>query len=230
MKLFLASQDLGNFATILQEMVNKKKRALVISNAKDYYNDEAKIAGSVQKTLANLSKIEIEAERLDLRPFFGKQSELAQYIEEKQVGLIFSVGGNVICLATALHESGMDEIIRQSVSEDRFVYSGYSAGSMVASYDLSLYQISAEPNKEQLPCFNFDITKKIYGINPYKQGLDLISGYVVPHMDIHSPIDTAREALGKITQAGAEAICLNNTDVFIIDGENKKIMKGLEKI
>lgn len=81
MKLFLASQDLGNFATILQAMVGKKKRALVISNARDYYNDEARIAGGVEKTLVNLGKIGIEAERLDLRPFFGKQSELARYIE-----------------------------------------------------------------------------------------------------------------------------------------------------
>ncbi len=76
----------------------------------------------MEKTLVNLGKIGIEAKRLDLRPFFCKQAELARYIEEKQTGLIFSVGGNVICLATALHESGMDEIIRQGVAEDRFVY------------------------------------------------------------------------------------------------------------
>lgn len=61
MKLFLASQDLGNFATILQAMVGKKKRALVISNARDYYNDEARIAGGVEK----LSLISV---KLELKP------------------------------------------------------------------------------------------------------------------------------------------------------------------
>ena len=226
MRLFLASQDLGNFATILQEMVGEKKRALVISNARDYYNDEVRIAKSVQKTLVNLGKIGLEAERLDLRPYFGKQLDLAKHIEEKQVGLIFSIGGNVICLATALHESGMDEIIRQGVAEDRFVYGGYSAGSMVVSYDLSLYQISVKPDEEQLPCFNFNETKKIYGIDPYERGLGLILEYVVPHMDMNGPIDTAHEALDKVKHADVEAICLNNADVFVVDGENKEILKG----
>lgn len=226
MKLFLASQDLGNFATILQAMVGKKKRALVISNARDYYNDEARIAGGVEKTLVNLGKIGIEAERLDLRPFFGKQSELARYIEEKQAGLIFSVGGNVICLATALHESGMDEIIRQGVAEDRFVYGGYSAGSMVASHNLSLYLIDAKSGEELPLCFNPDVTKEIYGVESYRQGLGLIPEYVVPHMDRSDCIDVMRKGLNKTAQAGAEAICLDDADVFVVNDENKEILKG----
>lgn len=230
MKLFLASQDLGNFATTLQEMVGEKRHAFVIGNARDYYDDEARIAKSVEKTVVNLSKIGIKAERLDLRPYFGKQSELAQYIEENQPGLIFSIGGNVICLATALHESSMDEIIRQGVAEDRFVYGGYSAGSMIASRDLSLYQIDTKPGEEQ-PLHRIpDVTKEIYGITPYKQGLGLIPEYVVPHMDRSDHIDAMRERLNKIIQAGSEAICLNDTDAFMVDGEDRRILKEIKGV
>lgn len=67
MRLFLASQDLGNYADILQEMVGNKRHAFVISNARDYYNDETRINSCIEKTLVNLNKIGIEAERLDLR-------------------------------------------------------------------------------------------------------------------------------------------------------------------
>lgn len=226
MKLFLASQDLGNFATTLQEMVGEKKRALVISNARDYYNDEARISKSVQKTLINLGTLGIAAERLDLRSYFGKPAEVLDLITGKNVGLIFSIGGNVICLATALHESGMDEIIRRGAAEDKFVYGGYSAGSMVASHDLSLYQIDAKPGEEQ-PLHRIpDVTKEIYGVNPYKHGLGLIPEYVVPHMDRSDHIDAMQGRLDKIAQAGAEAICLNDADVFIVNGENREVMKG----
>lgn len=226
MKLFLASQDLGNFATTLQEMVGNKKRALVISDARDYYNDETRTAESVQKTLVNLGNLGITAERLDLRPYFGKPAELANLIVAKDPGLIFSIGGNIFCLATALHESGMDEIIRHSVAENKFVYGGYSAGSMVASHDLSLYQVDAKPGEEQPLHRISDITKEIYGVEPYKQGLSLIPEYVVPHMNRNDHIDAMRERLDKITQANATAICLNDAEVFIVDDKNKEILKG----
>lgn len=226
MRLFLASQDLGNFATTLQEMVGEKKRALVISNARDYYDDEARIVANVQETLMNLANLGIAAERLDLRLYFGKQAELANLVAKANVGLIFSVGGNVICLATALRESGMDKIIKQGVAEDEFIYGGYSAGSMVASNDLSLYQISVKPGEEQLRYCIPDVTREIYGVNPYKQGLGLIPGYVVPHMNRSDHVDMMRERLDKIEQAGATAICLNDADVFVVDGDNKEILKG----
>ena len=87
-------------------------RLCVISNARDYYNDEKRIADSVEKTLINLDRIGIRAERLDLRPYFNKQSKLEKLIAEKDTGLFFSIGGNVICLSTALHASGLDEIIK----------------------------------------------------------------------------------------------------------------------
>ncbi len=230
MKLFLASQDLGNFATTLQEMISEKRRALVISNARDYYDDETRIAKSVEKTLVHLNKIGIEAKRLDLRPYFGKQTKLTQRIEEEQVGLIFSIGGNVFCLATALHESGMDEIIRQGVAGNRFVYAGYSAGSMVASHDLSKYLVDPKPGEELPPvldpAFTKKIVKRIYNTKTYKQGLGLISKYILPHMDRSDHIGAMRERLDKIAQAGAEAVCLNDADVFVINNENKEVLKG----
>ena len=226
MRLFLASQDLGNYGEILRQMVGAKRPAFVVSNARDYYNDEARIAGSVEEAIANLDEIGIEAERLDLRAYFGKQSELADLIEQKQIGLIFSIGGNVICLATAIHASGLGEIIRQGIAEDKFVYGGYSAGSMVAGSDLSLYQFDTKPGEEMPPHRIADVTYDIYNLAPYKQGLGLIPQYIVPHMNHTDHIDVIRERIAKIEQAGAEAICLNDPDVFVVNGDDMQVMRG----
>jgi len=226
MRLFLASQDLGNHAHVLQEMVGEKRHAFVISNARDYYNDEERVASSVEKIIANLDKIGIKAERLDLRSYFGKQAELEKLIKEKDTGLIFSIGGNVICLSTALHASGLDEIIRKSMPEDRFVYGGYSAGSMVTANDLSLYQYKVQTNTERLSYNIPDVTREIYQLAPYKQGLGLIQQYIIPHMDRPDHIDTMRKRITQIEEAGEKTIRLNDTDVFVVNGNSTHVMGG----
>ena len=226
MKLFLASQDLGNYAEVLKRMVGEKKHAFVISNARDYYGDEVRIADSVKKTIVNLNNISIEAERLDIKSYFGKQQQLADLIKQKQSGLIFSIGGSVACLATALHASGLDEIIRQGTASGDFVYGGYSAGAMVAGNDLSLYELDAKPSRAVPRNCVTNITREIYNLAPHQQGLGLISQYILPHMDRDDHIEAMRERLTKIRRAGVEAICLNDSDVFIVDGNTAEALKA----
>lgn len=218
MRLFLASQDLGNYAEVLRQLVGAKCRALAVSNAGDYYQDEAKITERVQQTIDNLSAIGVTAERLDLKPYFGKQAELADFIEQKQVGLIFSTGGNSICLSTAMHESGLDEIIRKGATADKFVYGGYSAGAIVATHDLSLYEVKSRTSAS--------IARNVYSFEPHLRGLGLISQYVIPHVNRADQSDTMHERLAKIEQAGAEAICLNDADVLVVDGDKMEVMRG----
>lgn len=227
MRLFLASQDLGNYANVLQELVGEKRRALVVSNARDYYNDEERAASSVEKTLLNLSKIGIAAKRLDLKSYFNKQSELKDLIEQEEIGLIFSIGGNVFCLSTAMHASGLDEIIRKGLAEDEFVYGGYSAGTMVASDNLSRYQYEVEASEKQ-PLHSIpNITHEVYRLAPYKRGLGLLSQqYIIPHMDNSEHAGASQKRIAKIEQAGEEAIRLNDSDVFVINGNSAHIMRG----
>ena len=173
MRLFLASQELGNFGSKLRELVGDNSKALVISNTRDYYLDEARISNAVQEMGDVLAKNKIGAERLDLRKFFGKATELKKYIEDYEPGLIFSIGGNVYCLATALHESGMDEIIKDGVHDDKFVYGGESAGAMIAAHRLGLYEVKDEVSSDRV--------QATYGITPCMVGLDFSEVYVVPH-------------------------------------------------
>ena len=95
MRLFLASQDLGDFSNILDKLVGDNRKALIIGDARDYYQDDVRIANVIKKTLVNLANIGIDAGRLDLRKYFRKSSELEKYIAEIQPGLIFSIGGSV---------------------------------------------------------------------------------------------------------------------------------------
>lgn len=227
MKLFLASQDLGNFPQVLKDLVGEKKRALVIGNARDYYQDESRIEDSLKKTFVNLSNIGIDSKRLDLRKYFGAAEKLAEDIKTYDPDLIFSIGGNVFCLATALHESGMDKIIRDGVESNQFVYGGYSAGSMVAANNLGLYEVMRIP-ENQKPYMLSSRVMQIYNIKPHMIGLKLINQYILPHMDRSDHTDTMQKRLDRINQAGAEAILLNDSDVFVINGEDTKVLKPTE--
>lgn len=209
MKLFLASRDISGQGQVLIGLVGNNRKALIISNARDYYQDESIIRQSVGKTITNLTQIGISSERLDLRPYFGHDRELRNLLIDYQPGLIFAIGGNVYCLATALHKSGMAEIICQGVKANKFVYGGYSAGAMVASTDLSLYDVGGK--------FTAAVSSLTYHIPPSKQGLSLISEYIVPH--INQPDSTSENNLriAQIKQAGKIPILLNDSEVLVID-------------
>lgn len=216
MKLFLASEHLGNFGNRLSDLVGENRTALIISNARDYYLDEDRINAQVALTISDLNDINITAERLDLRKYFGKPDELRQFIAESNPGLIYSIGGNVFCLATALKESGMDEIIRQGVQNDTFVYAGYSAGSMITAHDLSLYDVGTNLG----PARVYDA----YGVEAYTSGLGLIPEYIAPHMDREDHLPTMRARIAQIEQAGQTPILLNDPDVYLVDDDLKEVL------
>jgi len=71
-----------------------------------------------------------------------------------------------------------------------------------------------------------NVTREIYNLAPRQQGLGLISQYILPHMDRDDHIEAMRERLTKIRRAGVEAICLNDSDVFIVDGNTAEALKA----
>ena len=216
MRLFLASNDLGNYANKLSEMVGSTNRkTLVISNARDYKTPEARLE-TLNHDLAFLRAANLEPIELDLRLYFGKPEELRKYIEEYRPGLIFVMGGNLFMAATALHESGMDDIIREGLAADEFVYGGYSAGSMVAAKDLKQYLDNYSKDNGR-----YDESIAVYG-KACTDGLGIIDEYVCPHSDRDRFAKYCEEAVEKLPTRGLTPIKLKDSDVFVIEGETKK--------
>ena len=219
MRLYLASSKLGNFAEVLVGMVHDNKKALIISNARDHRTAEERKA-IVEKESGYLRACGFEVTELDLRNYFGKSDELRSYIDDYAPGLIFSMGGNVYSLATTMRLSGMDEILREDLKNDKYVYGGYSAGSMVTSHDLMNYADSFGKRSDD----RLEQTKALYG-ELSTEGLGLIEEYVVPHADEEKFRDACKEAKDNITSNGLTAVVLKNSDVLVVDGDDKKILK-----
>lgn len=219
MRLYLASNDLGNFADKLRELVGDNKKALVISNARDHRSKEDR-AEIVKGDIEMLNAAGLSAMELDLRPYFGKADELRKYIDAAQPGLVFSMGGNFCSLATAMHLSGMRDILRKDLADDKYVYGGYSAGAMIAAPDTLNYLDSYGRRTGD----RLEEAKQIYG-EAYTEGLGLINEYICPHADEDRFMEVCEKAQVLLPAKGLTPVVLNNSDVMVIDGEQKVILK-----
>lgn len=217
MKLFLSSQDLGNFAEDLRELVGKNRKTLLITNVRDYKEPTAR-AERVAEKLHILEQAGFQAQELDLREYFAKDpKELEQFVADYKPGLIYSIGGNVFLLATALSISGMDDILRRRLEEDITVYAGHSAGAMAASRDIEVYE------RDDLKVEEVDA---YYGIESITSGLGLIDEYIIPHANRPERKKVTQFYQDQVAKIGEESIILNDSDVYIVNGNHKIIKRA----
>lgn len=212
MRLFLASQDFGNFGDKLSEMVGDNRRALVIFNARDYKDDRG-IEG--QKEL--FSGIGLEFNELDLRNYFGRKNELRRFIDKFKPGLVVLLGGNTFLLRRALAQSGFDEILTEDIKADKYVYAGHSAGSMIVAPSMEGYE-RHDNEKVIMPGYDLGVIWS---------GLNLVDIRIIPHVSA----DKYREKIVSMRRElfdrkGWRYELLEDEDVFIIDGEKEIVLRG----
>lgn len=212
MRLFLASQDFGNFGDKLSEMVGSNRRALVVFNAHDYRDDRG-----VEKKQKLFLKIGLEFNELDLRDYFGKSDELRRYIDNFKPGVVIIMGGNTFLLRRALAQSGFDRILIDDIKADKYVYAGYSAGSMIVAPSLEGFN-RLDNEKMIVPGYDPEVIWS---------GLGLTDTRVIPHVSS----DKYREQIVKMRtelfdSKGWRYELLEDEDVFVIDGEEEIVLRG----
>ena len=214
MRLYLASHNLGPYTNELLKLVGEGRKALFIENARDYYPDE-KRANDLQEKLAMLSKLGFEVEELNLRNYFGKQDKLRNFIDSYKPDLIYASGGNVFLLATAYHLSGFDEILREDLANDKYVYGGFSAGTMAICKTIRIYGHD-HLVPERVP--------EVYGVNAVLDGIGLVDYQLIPHADVPEHLETTKEYIERIEGAGLKALPLNQEAVIVVNGNSQRIL------
>ena len=218
MRLFLASDGLGNYPEKLFELVKENRKVLVISNARDHRSAEDR-RSIVEHDMELIRSSGLNPIELDLRDFLGKPEELRAYLDEYNPGCIFVMGGNYYSLATTFHMSGMDKILLEDLACDKYVYAGYSAGAMVTTRDLMNYFSSYGSRGGN----RIEETKAIYG-EVYTDGLGLLDYYILPHIDEDKFKESYEKALAELSKNGFKTVALKNSDVLIVEGEKTTIL------
>ncbi|HEY4503039.1 MAG TPA: Type 1 glutamine amidotransferase-like domain-containing protein [Candidatus Paceibacterota bacterium] len=134
MKFYLSSYELGNEIEKLKKLI-PKGRIGYIPNARDFTGaDPERRERRNKNDMQSLRELGLEIEMINLRDYFGKQSELKKKLEE--LGAIFISGGNVFVLRQAMKLSGLDEILKELRDDSDFLFAGYSAAGCVLAPSL----------------------------------------------------------------------------------------------
>ena len=185
MKFYLSSYKIGNEVDTLRSFIPEDNHRFgYVPNALDFTGaDPERRKKHIQDDMDGLRQVGMDPEVLDLKAYFGKNSEL----EKKMSGFggIWVSGGNTFILRQAMHLSGLDDILKGSSLRSDFLYGGYSAAGCVLSPDLHAYEIV--DNATDLPYA--EMREVIW------EGLGLIDFAFMPHFDSGHPesSDIAKE-------------------------------------
>lgn len=104
---------------------------------------------------------------------FSSPDELRQKLEEFQ--LLHVCGGNTLYINYLFHQTGLTEVCRELVNEDKLIYTGTSAGSIIASPDLFVMKDVVREGAD--PKFFEGIEREDY------YGLNLVPFFIIPHVN-----------------------------------------------
>ena len=164
MKLFLASsfdKTAGLFEKAYGKMGDKK--VIFIANASDTHTGDTWWIDIDRQAFIKLGCKVIDA---DLRAI--TKQDLGKLLKESDI--VHFCGGSVLYLIELLKEKGFDKLIVDCVKKGDIVYTGTSAGSMIAAEDLKLSYFDPE-EKEYV-----DVEK----IKDFS-GLGLVNFLIIPH-------------------------------------------------
>jgi dipeptidase E len=180
MNFYLSSYNFGNEIEKLKTLIPSNKKIALIDNAKDAVGFDPELRKNIcSQQIEQLHQIGFLAEELDLKDYFGKETELRK--ELNTFGAVWITGGNTFVLRAAMKLSGFDKVIKEISNNDDFLYGGYSAGICVLSASLKGLEVVDKPNEFPYP----EIKEPIW------EGLGFFGHLFLPHYksDHHESAD-----------------------------------------
>ncbi len=214
MRLFLSSQDFGNYADIARRMAGRNNKAIFIKNAQDFKPEAERNSSNTEKKKM-FEAAGFEFEMIDLRDYFGKPKELESKI--KNAGSFWSSGGNTFVLRRAFAQSGLDKILIRLLKKDLIMYGGWSAGAMIVAPDLNGHAWG----REDMP----SVVPKDYDPKPIFDGLNLVNFYMVPHLGNPLHGKNPDIAIEYYESHNLPKYVLSDGQVIIVDGKQTEFLK-----
>ena len=214
MRLYLSSFRMGDHPEHLTALVGEDgRRAVIIANALDDAPADVRRAG-VERELAALAGLGVDAVELDLRDYFGQEQRLHRDLAG--VSLAWLRGGNAFMLRYALCRSGGDAVFRDLLAVDALVYAGYSAGPCVLSPSLRGLELVDDA----------DAVRRMYGSEPVWDGLALLDEAFVPHYQSPGHPETAamNHVVARYRAEGISYRTLRDGQALLVNGPDSAIV------
>jgi dipeptidase E len=210
MRLYLSSQRLGTASGELVSLLDARTRIAVIANAADDVLP-TKRRGRVEREIADLREIGLDPSEVDLRDHFGEEGLVRSTLAGFDA--VWVLGGNVVVLRTAFHESGADEVIAERLRDDSIVFAGYSAGPCMLGPRAPLWDEVFEGGLEGYPD-TFVTT-----------GLDILPFAIAPHYGREPGCAGGTPVADHYIDNHIPFIALRDGQAIVIDGEVLRVVE-----
>lgn len=207
MKFYISSFKIGNDPNKLLDLFDGEKVIAYISNALDFAKPESK-QKHVDWDIRELTLADFEVMPIDVTDYFDKQTSLQELLQHVQG--VYVSGGNTYDLRRAMHLSGFDTILTESLLPTDFVYAGYSAAGCVLSQTLKGYDIVDDPNLR-----TFGDYETMW------EGLGIIDWQFAPHFDSdHHESDDVNKEIAYYEEHNMPYKKLRDGEVLIFEKNN----------
>ncbi len=213
MRLFLSSQNLGNYPQVFLALLGENKKLAYSQNAKDDWAPEDRRA-KTEEHRQQFKAAGFEFTELDLRDYFGKTEALKDFLQD--FGGIWLSGGNTFALRIAMQKSGLDKFLLDWVKQDKIAFGGSSAGSIIATPSLEGADWETD----------IDNAKKMYGEEALIwDGLGLVDYYFVPHIGSGWFAEQAERMAKLLQEKKLPFKKLTDGQAIVIDGDKEEFLK-----
>jgi dipeptidase E len=210
MRLFLSSYRAGNYSDKLVELLGKKAKIAVITNAKDY-KSHIERDESVAEVMSFLKSLSFKSTEIDLRDYFARADFSEKFLKKYQV--VWVAGGNTFILRRALKQSGASKVLGNMVRKNEIIYAGESAGAILATPTLTGVEFGDDPN----------IIPEGYDKETIWSGLNLITYHIVPHYKLEW--EGAEDMVKELQKRNLEYKTLTDSQAIIINGGKEELFK-----
>jgi dipeptidase E len=206
-RLYLSSFRMGDQFDDLIAALSPGAGVAIISNAVDFIPDADRLAyaRNVFDPVEVFRTRGFDANELDLRAWFNRPEELRSAL--KNVRLIWANGGNAFLLRRAMRQSGLDRIVQDRVSAGTMIYSGWSAGAVVAGPSLRGLDLMDDPMA----------VVEGYVTEPIWEGLALVDFSIVPHFQSdHAEAEGAARVVAWLTDQGLPFRAMKDGEAIVV--------------
>lgn len=214
MRLFLSSQNLGNYPEIAARLAGKNKKAAYIKNAQDDKPDERDVNTPEKKLMFESAGFEFE--EINLRDYFDKPEKLLNKLSN--FGSVWSAGGNTFILRRAMQASGLDIILKDLLKKNKIMYGGWSAGACITAPSLHGIEYGDRPQPDVVPS-DYPSKEIIW------DGLNLVPFMIVPHHKSDWFGTKADVSIEYLKRHKIPYKPLEDGQVFIVDGDKRELLK-----
>ena len=205
MKLFLASSVDKTLSKLETLCPGIGKNVLFIANAADPYKDTYWVdwdRDAFKKLGYALTEIDLRKTTADQ---FANQLATAD--------ILHLCGGSVSYLGWILRDKGLDALIVESVRNEKVVYTGTSAGSMIVSKDIAMFSYDNEEEKEYVE----------KGFN--KKGLDLVPWTIAPHSNSQDFVPSHQKVVQELVTNPTAVFLLHDNQALWVEDDAVKFVE-----